>query len=491
MSKELLIAGAIVLVCLGVTAVAFIPPKGAPTAAPIDIARTDTGLGEEPATPSPLETNFDRNTPLLPPPGTSSGPAPLSTYDPLSTTGSPSFPNPPATRGLPPAPSSGPLPMPMFEPMPVPAGGDEAKTHVVKRGELLGEISQKYYGTTRQWKRIAEANSVNPEDLREGQKLVIPVLPKAAAAPAVDAASTDVAAGGYTVRANDTYYSIAKRELGDAGRYKEIQRLNGDKELHPGMSITLPERRTASELGKPVLGDADPLPPAGSRVHTVAKDETLVDISIAYFRTSKRWRDIVKANPGVDPERLKVGQKLIIPDAGAAAASAGSVPDTASTSGSDYVIKRGDTFETIAQQVYGDRKQWRKIADANQGVDPSHLRIGQKIVVPDAPGAAPRGGGFESFPAPTNAGGPTFGGAPAPMPDRTVPAPEPIDPATFPIFAPNELPPPPSDAPARTAPSDASPFPGASGSSNTNPSSSTFDETWGAPGTTGSTFPTR
>ena len=50
-------------------------------------------------------------------------------------------------------------------------------THVVRRGETLSSISQKYYGTKANWTLILDANRnvlKNPKDLKPNMKLVIP-----------------------------------------------------------------------------------------------------------------------------------------------------------------------------------------------------------------------------------------------------------------------------------------------------------------------------
>jgi len=47
-----------------------------------------------------------------------------------------------------------------------------------------------------------------------------------------------------------------------------------------------------------------------------------------------------------------------------------------------YTIKPGDTLYRIAVNHYGDGKQWKKIADANPGISPTHLKVGQEIVLP-------------------------------------------------------------------------------------------------------------
>ncbi|MFN8392236.1 MAG: LysM peptidoglycan-binding domain-containing protein [Bdellovibrionota bacterium] len=56
-------------------------------------------------------------------------------------------------------------------------------THTVARGETLMSISRKYTGTPKNWKRIASANSINPNKLRAGDTLVIPAT-LVAASPA-------------------------------------------------------------------------------------------------------------------------------------------------------------------------------------------------------------------------------------------------------------------------------------------------------------------
>ena len=67
--------------------------------------------------------------------------------------------------------------------------------HVVQKGDTLSEISQQYYGTSRHWRAIQEANAALIPDaalLRPGMRLRIPVLDDDARTVAAAAAPTPV-----------------------------------------------------------------------------------------------------------------------------------------------------------------------------------------------------------------------------------------------------------------------------------------------------------
>ncbi|MFB0563334.1 MAG: LysM peptidoglycan-binding domain-containing protein [Candidatus Lokiarchaeia archaeon] len=46
------------------------------------------------------------------------------------------------------------------------------------------------------------------------------------------------------------------------------------------------------------------------------------------------------------------------------------------------VVKSGDTLKRIAAKVYGDPNQWRRIAKANNIVNPRKLKPGTELVIP-------------------------------------------------------------------------------------------------------------
>jgi nucleoid-associated protein YgaU len=57
------------------------------------------------------------------------------------------------------------------------SGSKSARSYTVKKGDTLQKISQKFYGTTKKWRQIYEANRKvlkDPDKLTVGTKLTIP-----------------------------------------------------------------------------------------------------------------------------------------------------------------------------------------------------------------------------------------------------------------------------------------------------------------------------
>jgi nucleoid-associated protein YgaU len=95
-------------------------------------------------------------------------------------------------------------------------------------------------------------------------------------------------------------------------------------------------------------------PPAPERVtaetiHVVKKGEILESIALLHLGSRHRWREIVKANPGVSERNLKLGMKLRIP------ASKGAQRKRTGSAGT-HVVKAGDSAWSIAESHYGLEK---------------------------------------------------------------------------------------------------------------------------------------
>lgn len=52
------------------------------------------------------------------------------------------------------------------------------------------------------------------------------------------------------------------------------------------------------------------------------------------------------------------------------------------TGGRTYTIRKNDTLWSLAQRFYGDGQKWVDIVDANPGINPKKLAVGQNITLP-------------------------------------------------------------------------------------------------------------
>jgi len=179
-----------------------------------------------------------------------------------------------------------------------------------------------------------------------------------------------------------------------------------DTALPPGMV-------TAPPGPGPLPGPLAVTPPAVERPvlegapseYTVAQGDTFYTIA---KKLGVPMRALMDANPGVDPRRLRVGQKLLVPTAPAmvaAPAAGGTAPPAAATSGGEqiYVVKSGDNLTKIAKQ-FGVTVQALRQAN-NLRTD--RIKVGDQLRIP-APAQN------RSAPAPASQPGP--GTQPAPWP---------------------------------------------------------------------------
>ena len=111
----------------------------------------------------------------------------------------------------------------------------------------------------------------------------------------------------------------------------------------------------------------------------VREGDTLSSIAANWLADPTAWRAIQRANPGIEPEGLRPGDRLVLP------AKAGVV----ATPNADrfYIVREGDTLMSIARQAYDDARLWRHIHEANRTaiVDPDRLAVGRRLRLPPAP----------------------------------------------------------------------------------------------------------
>lgn len=146
----------------------------------------------------------------------------------------------------------------------------------------------------------------------------------------------------------------------------------------------------------------------GGDFYVVEKGDTYTKIAQKLFGDGNQWTRIRDANPGKDPKRLKIGDRLSVP-AGSGVAQApppvptaprppvssfgnlddgptGPAPVAAPAAGGtrDVVVEDGDSFWKISERVLGDGRRFKEIEDLNPGVPAKRLRKGMTIKVPAA-----------------------------------------------------------------------------------------------------------
>ncbi|MGA9777584.1 MAG: LysM peptidoglycan-binding domain-containing protein [Limisphaerales bacterium] len=134
----------------------------------------------------------------------------------------------------------------------------------------------------------------------------------------------------------------------------------------------------------PAMTPSSVTPETAGTEYVVVKGDSLWKIARKNGVTVKA---IEAANPGIDPARIKVGQKLSIPGATSAANPA---TDMAASSGAGsgdeiYIVKSGDTLSKIAKR----NGVTIKAIESENGLSTTHIKVGEKLKIPAKAEAAP------------------------------------------------------------------------------------------------------
>lgn len=112
-------------------------------------------------------------------------------------------------------------------------------THVVKAGENLWNIAEKYYSSGFNYVDIAKENKLSDaSQIEVGQKLVIPNVPSYS-----PNRLSSITGSSYTVVKSDSLWTIALRAYGDPYRWVEIAKVNkltNADTIHAGNVLSIP-----------------------------------------------------------------------------------------------------------------------------------------------------------------------------------------------------------------------------------------------------------
>lgn len=194
--------------------------------------------------------------------------------------------------------------------------GSSEQTHIVQPGETLQVIAQRY---GLDWQTLARANNIaNPNLIYAGQALIVPAsggqdvapiaIPTAQPAPTVQRPLQRWNARQqfriHTVWSGESIAIIAERYDVVVEELLHLNGFNVSTRLYRGDVILIP----ASSSSAPAVAALTPA--VGAIQHVVQRGETVATIAARYGRTVAQ---IVAANGLLNPNRINVGQILIIP----------------------------------------------------------------------------------------------------------------------------------------------------------------------------------
>ncbi len=120
----------------------------------------------------------------------------------------------------------------------------------------------------------------------------------------------------YTIRAGDNLESIARRELGDRGVWRQIKELNpglDERRMQVGTVITLPS--APATTATPVTGPkTKPASAVAGMSYRVRGGDSPARISKKFFGHERFADEIMAANGITDARRLLKGANITIPD---------------------------------------------------------------------------------------------------------------------------------------------------------------------------------
>lgn len=141
---------------------------------------------------------------------------------------------------------------------------------------------------------------------------------------------------------------------------------------------------------------------SGNRTYKVQKGDTLSSISKATYGNANYYPHILRANPGLDPHKLKPGMVIQLPDpqqvvphgstqATEGSAAGGSSSSTAIDASHQYRVTAGDSLYKISVKLYGNGGYVDQIYEKNKqaiGSDPARLKVGMVLELPAKPTVA-------------------------------------------------------------------------------------------------------
>ena len=121
---------------------------------------------------------------------------------------------------------------------------------------------------------------------------------------------------------------------------------------------------------------------AEPELYTVKPGDSLSRIAKTLLHDAKAWELLAQINKIKDPNRIQVGQELLLPSEQQLSVWKGEQGPVKEKQLITYQVKSGDTLSEIAEELLGSAKKWRVLADFNGLKEPYIIHPGDKLKVP-------------------------------------------------------------------------------------------------------------
>ncbi|GAB4574094.1 MAG: hypothetical protein Kow0077_18910 [Anaerolineae bacterium] len=178
----------------------------------------------------------------------------------------------------------------------------------------------------------------------------------------------------HVVQRGENLFRIALRYGVTVEAMARANNITDPGRVYAGQVLIIPGSEPSSA---PAAETSAASPPASAPTfHTVQPGETLGKIAQRY---GVSWRDIATANNIPNPNRVLVGQQLVINASASSSTASPAAAAPAPAANRTHVVQPGEHLSRIARQ-YG--VSWTAIARANNIVDPNRVLVGQTLVIP-------------------------------------------------------------------------------------------------------------
>jgi len=138
------------------------------------------------------------------------------------------------------------------------------------------------------------------------------------------------------------------------------------------------------------------------RTHVVQSGETFSSIAAAAYGSAAYYSHIMRANPTIDPRKIRPGMTINLPPVSEVRADSTASPAAAPVAQAvtpapkldaktEYRVESGDSLYKISLKLYGKADRTEKIYELNKatiGPDQAKLKVGMVLKLPEAPTTA-------------------------------------------------------------------------------------------------------